>query len=70
MYNATACSIACCCSFPKKPTWYYCPRVQTNWRYTDSGPAEPKILKEINSSSVVGREPSPSLDFSLAIDHD
>ena len=27
-------------------------------------------VKDINSSSVVGLQPSPSLDFSLAIDHD
>ena len=27
------------------------------------------ILKDINPSSVVGRQPSPSLDFLLAIDH-
>lgn len=28
------------------------------------------MLKDINSSSVIGRWPSPPLDFSVAIDHD
>ena len=44
MYDTIACTITCCRSLPKEPERTYCfLSVQTNWSYTDSGPAELKI---------------------------
>ena len=52
MYDTTACTIAWYRSFLQGPErTYYFHSVQTNWHYTDWGPAEPKTITASSSCS-------------------